>query len=378
MLCKRQVFFGDCFLQSIEKKGIFMAQNKTQKKKSAWEVILNILLWIIIVAVLFVDVVGVICKLQGDDTLNFFGYRAYLVANSPSMSKIHESNMHYLADRQDEQFGANDLIFIKPVEDPSQLQIYTVVAYRNDKGKTIVHRIIDKLEYVNENGETVRMYTCRGDANNANDPYLVDERQIVGIYWATWGETPATLIRFTQSIYGIIAMAGCLFIYFFACFWIELLADKQRKEQAVWDDWNGRYQGQQAEMGYSSTQLTAWGEPRFVTNADSSVVTDKVKRTVYLGVMPAPPTLNPNGKNTITPPYQAEDPLVLMAKTPKERAQAQRYVDKRNAKLARKNKRRGKAVPQQQTSSKHITTKHPYPTLPPNAVDLYKEWYNDN
>ena len=340
--------------------------NKQKKKKSALEVILNVLLWIIIVAVLFVDAVAIVSKLRGDDTFNFFGYRAYLVNNSPSMSEIHPSNMHYLANRQDEQFGANDLIFIKPVEDSSQLSIYTVVAYKNSNGKTVVHRIIDKTEYVNQQGQVVRMYTCRGDANNANDPYLVDERQIIGIYWTTWGSGFATVIRFVQSIYGVIAVAGCLFIYFFAAFWLEVLADKQRKEKAVWDDWNQRYQSQ-----------LDWSAPNLSVSANGSIVQDKHNRKIYLGVMPPPPPFNPNGNNNLTPPYQVEDPTVLLAKTPEERLRAQKRVDRLNKRKAKKSAQKTTKQVQQAPVEVIQTTLYPYPQLPPNAVDLQKEMYNN-
>lgn len=340
--------------------------NKQKKKKSALEVILNVLLWIIIVAVLFVDAVAIVSKLRGDDTFNFFGYRAYLVNNSPSMSRINPANAEFLAGHEGEQFGANDLIFIRPLENSNELQVYTIIAYKDNAGKTIVHRIVDIKTGVNEFGQEKPFYICRGDANNNNDPLPVQAEQIIGIYWTTWGSGFATVIRFVQSIYGVIAVAGCLFIYFFAAFWLEVLADKQRKEKAVWDDWNQRYQSQ-----------LDWSAPNLSVSANGSIVQDKHNRKIYLGVMPPPPPFNPNGNNNLTPPYQVEDPTVLLAKTPEERLRAQKRVDRLNKRKAKKSAQKTTKQVQQAPVEVIQTTLYPYPQLPPNAVDLQKEMYNN-
>ena len=112
-------------------------------------------------------------KLNGEQTM--LGGKGFMVVASGSMSERHEDNTYLDAYSLDNQFNTYDIIILNQVTSASQLKKYDVIAFVNDKGINVIHRIID-LQYT----ATGVTYVTRGDSNNTKDPEPVTEDIIVG------------------------------------------------------------------------------------------------------------------------------------------------------------------------------------------------------
>lgn len=77
---------------------------------------------------------------------------------------------------QEDHIEIGDLIFISKA-DPEKLEVGDIIAFMSGK-TTVTHRITAVT--VAENGE--RLFTTKGDANNAEDIDPVTEDQLIGIY----------------------------------------------------------------------------------------------------------------------------------------------------------------------------------------------------
>ena len=151
------------------------------------------------------------------------GGQGVIVVASGSMSEKNPQNPNLSAIAPyDNQFDTYDLIVLKQVDKPSDIKKYDVVAYVNDEGVNIIHRVVGTEGY----GENLRYVTC-GDANNANDKYKPGFDDIIGKY--TGGRVPiiGVFVMFLQSYSGIITLAAVIYCLVM----IEYVGDKIYKAQ---------------------------------------------------------------------------------------------------------------------------------------------------
>lgn len=94
-----------------------------------------------------------------------------------------------------------DLVFIGST-DPDKVEVGDVVAYMN--GSTAVTHRVTAIE---ESGDGSRLFTTKGDANNAEDTSKVTEAQLIGVYW---GRIPklGDFALFLQQPIGMLLFAG--------------------------------------------------------------------------------------------------------------------------------------------------------------------------
>lgn len=123
---------------------------------------------------------------------------------SGSMSEKNPANP-YLANI-DNQFNTYDTIVLKKVESESDLGLYDVIAYVNDEGTNVIHRIVG----FKQTAEGLRCVT-RGDSNNADDEYkpLLDD--ILGEYTGTRIPYLGVFFMFLQSYSGIVTIAAVIY-----------------------------------------------------------------------------------------------------------------------------------------------------------------------
>lgn len=113
------------------------------------------------------------------------------------MSTKHESNTYLTNYNLKTQFPANAIIEINKVEE-QDVYIYDVIAFKNEKGQTIVHRIVD-VRVING----VNHYVMRGDANNKNDDFEPTFENFIGRYQGSYVKGIGIFILFMQSNSGI-------------------------------------------------------------------------------------------------------------------------------------------------------------------------------
>lgn len=145
-----------------------------------------------------------------------FGDTGVIVISTGSMSEKNEDNDYLFENNLKNQFNAYDIIGITSYDSPEDVNLYDVVAYKNEEDIIIVHRIIEIREV---NGEKV--FITRGDSNNTSDTnfqyrnYLTFDN-IVGYYNGFRMELIGVFVVFLQSNAGIItiiAIAYCLIMF---------------------------------------------------------------------------------------------------------------------------------------------------------------------
>ena len=185
---------------------------KTSKKNKTLKIIGKVVSYLVFAIVIVIFGFSLYSRFSGN--IMPFGNTSLVVIASGSMSEKNEENT-YLSSLNN-QFNTYDIIGITKYDSQNDISLYDVVAFKNDEGVTIVHRIID-IEEVN--GEEV--YITRGDANSVSDngsqydDYLHYEN-IIGYYNGTRIQSIGIFIVFLQSNAGIItivAIAYCLFMF---------------------------------------------------------------------------------------------------------------------------------------------------------------------
>lgn len=135
-----------------------------------------------------------------------FGNNALLVVASGSMSVKLESNEYLYTYNLNNQFSTYDLITVRTVANTGELTRYDVVAYRNDKGMNVIHRIID----IDTSGSEIR-YVTRGDANAASDSYRPKFSDIIGKYTNKRIPGIGVFVMFFQSYAGIVTILSVVY-----------------------------------------------------------------------------------------------------------------------------------------------------------------------
>ena len=203
-------------------------RDKTQKEKrkrkisSAIKTALFVLFLMIVIPVF---VLSLINRFANDKPI--LG-KTFMVVASGSMSVKHEENEYLVTNDLNDQFQRYDIIILEQVKSPSELKKYDIIAYRNDEGVNIIHRIIE----VSGSGENVR-YTTRGDANNATDEYKPEFGDVIGAYRGVRLSTVGIVVLFLQSYSGIItvvALLYCLFMIDHVSKKIETCEEKRLKQ----------------------------------------------------------------------------------------------------------------------------------------------------
>ena len=153
---------------------------------------------------------SIVNKIQGN--IIILGDKGLLVVASGSMSTKHPENTYLVSNNLDNQFDKFDLIVIEKVSE-NDLKLYDVISYMNDKGTTIIHRIVD----INTNEDGKKVFTTRGDSNgeDAVDSFKSTIDDIQGRYINKKIPMVGMFVMFLQSPIGmasIVAMLYCLFM----------------------------------------------------------------------------------------------------------------------------------------------------------------------
>jgi signal peptidase I len=147
-----------------------------------------------------------------NDNKIVIGDKTHIVVATGSMSKKHTANTYLDNYNLRNQFPANSIIEIRKVSQ-DKIYIYDIIAFKNDEGKTIIHRVRDIIY----DGTTLR-YVTRGDANAADDTYRPTYDNVIGRYTGDHVKFVGVFILFMQSNSGIvtvIAVFYCLGLFFY-------------------------------------------------------------------------------------------------------------------------------------------------------------------
>ena len=143
-------------------------------------------------------------KIQGNTTM--IGNHTVMVVATGSMSEKHQENDYLITNELDNQINAFAIIVLDKVEEPSDLSLYDIVAFKTDEGINIIHRIKAIYE---ENG--VIKFETRGDANDSSDDYDTTFEDIIGVYSGKKIDSIGIFVIFFQSASGIITMISLIY-----------------------------------------------------------------------------------------------------------------------------------------------------------------------
>ncbi len=190
---------------------------KKKKSKKAIRISLKVLSYFIFGVILIFF--GISLYSRFSNNVMPFGDTSLIVIATGSMSEVNDSNDYIYEHNLNNQFNAYDIISISKYKNQEEIDLYDVIAFKNDDGDTIVHRITEIITL--DSGEEV--YITRGDANAVDDTYnqyssYLTYEAIIGKYNGFRIPGIGIFVIFLQSNAGIItiiAIAYCLFMFDF-------------------------------------------------------------------------------------------------------------------------------------------------------------------
>lgn len=183
---------------------IYEKQDITKKKRKFIGTIKSVLFYALMIVIVPIFVLSFINKVQGNTTM--IGNHTIMVVATGSMSEKHEENDYLITNRLDNQFDAYSIIVLDKVEKPTDLNLYDVVAFKNDEGKNVIHRIKAIYE---EDG--IVKFETRGDANDSSDEYHPSFEDIIGRYSNSKVDFLGMFVMFFQSAPGIITILSLIY-----------------------------------------------------------------------------------------------------------------------------------------------------------------------
>lgn len=183
---------------------IYGSKSSTVKRRKVFSVIKTVVFYVVCIALTPTLVLSLFHKITGDFTM--IGGKGLMVVASGSMSEKHKDNTYLITNNLNDQFNTYDIIVLNEVKSSSQLEKYDVIAYVNNEGVNIIHRIID----VEVSFSGVR-YITRGDSNNASDGYHPTFDDVIGVYRGQRIPTVGIFVMFLQSYSGMVTVAALLY-----------------------------------------------------------------------------------------------------------------------------------------------------------------------
>ena len=186
---------------------IYELDPKVIKQRKAGNLAKNIVYYSFLAIVIPLFGLSIYSRIKNNVTK--IGDNFVMVVASGSMSEKNEANDYLVTHNLNNQFQTYDMIVLTGVKSSTQLKLYDVIAYRNDRGINVIHRIID-IEY--SEGEI--RYTTRGDANSATDNYHPFMKDIIGKYTNKKIPSVGIFIMFFQSYAGIVTILSVVYCSF--------------------------------------------------------------------------------------------------------------------------------------------------------------------
>lgn len=181
---------------------IYERQQHVQNRRKVIALFRTIAFYLVLITIIPIFIFSLINKFSGNAMM--IGDRTIMVVASGSMSKKHESNKYLFTWNLNDQFQQYDIIVLEEVK-KSSLEQYDVIAFRNNKGINVIHRIIE-IEY----GTTTK-YVTRGDNNNGTDEYKPVYEDVIGRYTGKRIPGIGIFVIFLQSYAGIITVLSLVY-----------------------------------------------------------------------------------------------------------------------------------------------------------------------
>lgn len=199
---------------------IYERQQHVQNRRKVIGLIRTIAFYLIIITILPIFVFSLVNRVMGN--VMMIGDKAVMVVATGSMGYKNEANDYLFNRNLNNQFQQYDIIVLEKVE-KSDIHLYDVIAYKNDKELNIIHRIISI-----EPGSTTK-YVTRGDIYDSSktDLYKPVYDDVIGRYTGKRIPGVGIFIMFLQSYAGIITVISLVYCLLM----IDRTAEKINKVQ---------------------------------------------------------------------------------------------------------------------------------------------------
>ncbi len=196
---------------------IYDRQSHVQQRRKVIGLIRTIAFYLVIIIIVPIFAFSLVNKVMGN--VMMIGNKAVMVIPTDSMSYKNEANSYLFNRNLNNQIQPYDIIVLEKVS-KSDIKMYDVIAYKNDKGVNIVHRIID----IDGN-----KYTTRGDIYDSSktDLYKPVFEDVIGRYTGKRIPGVGIFIMFLQSYAGIITVVSLVYCLLM----IDRTAEKINKVQ---------------------------------------------------------------------------------------------------------------------------------------------------
>lgn len=146
---------------------------------------------------------------------SLFGYRYYTVL-TPSMEPA---------------YSVGDMVFVK-IESADKINIGDVITFNPsaDSEAYLTHRVIEK--YPDYQGSGITCFRTKGDANDSEDTFLIDEERVIGPVVAAIPKL-GYVVRFVQLRWYYIVPIIALIFVFFKLMGIYLAPKEEAAEEAA-------------------------------------------------------------------------------------------------------------------------------------------------
>lgn len=186
-------------------EAIYDNLSNVKKRRKIIKTIKSIGFYGLMIIIIPFFIFSLVNKVSGNITM--INDRGIIVVASGSMSEKNEANHYIFENNLDDQFDTYSIIVVEKVENDSDLELYDVISYVNNKGVNYIHRIIGI--HVNSNG--VIEYETRGDSNDATDTYRPTLNDIKGKYTGEHVPVIGMFVLFMQSSIGMITILSLIY-----------------------------------------------------------------------------------------------------------------------------------------------------------------------
>lgn len=183
---------------------IYERQDKIKKRKKRNKILRNVAFYLMLLVVIPIFIFSVINRITKNTTM--IGDRGIIVVASGSMSERNKANKYLDTYNLNNQFNTYDIIMIEKVSETNMPKVHDVIAFRNDEGINVIHRIRE----IKRGADGIH-YITRGDSNDKDDTYQPVLEDIIGIYTSKRISGIGAFIMFFQSYAGIITVVSVLY-----------------------------------------------------------------------------------------------------------------------------------------------------------------------
>lgn len=203
---------------------IYERQEKVKKRRKMTSFLRSFFFYLVLITLIPFFIFSLINKISGNALM--IGNKCVMVIATDSMSYKNEANTYLINNKLDNQIQQYDLIVLEKVE-KRDIRKYQVIAYRNNRGIVIVHRIVENPK-TNAAGKTC--YVTRGDIYDSSktDEYQPTYEDVIGRYTGKRIAGVGLFVLFLQSYAGIITVVSLVYCLLM----IDKIANKINKAQS--------------------------------------------------------------------------------------------------------------------------------------------------